>query len=41
MITKKTMSARAALKEVLSSSFGDFVRDIRECEVILENAQLY
>jgi len=32
MITKKTMSARAALKEVLNSSFGEFIKDIRECD---------
>ncbi len=34
MITKKTMSAREALKDVLQSSFGKFVRDIRECDEI-------
>ena len=32
MTTKKTMSAREALKDVLKSSFGEFVRDIRECD---------
>jgi DNA-binding XRE family transcriptional regulator len=34
MITKKSKSAREALKEVLKSSFGEFVRDIRECDEI-------
>jgi transcriptional regulator with XRE-family HTH domain len=34
MPTKKTMSARAALKDVLNHSFGEFVRDIRECDEI-------
>jgi len=34
MATKKTMSARKALKDVLQSFFGEFVRDIRECEEI-------
>jgi len=32
MITKKIKSAREALKDVLKSSFGEFVRDIRECD---------
>ncbi len=34
MTTKKTISAREALKEVLDSSFGEFVKDIRECDEI-------
>jgi transcriptional regulator with XRE-family HTH domain len=34
MTTKKTISARKALKDVLKSSFGEFVRDIRECDEI-------
>lgn len=34
MTTKKTISAREALKDVLKSSFGDFVRDIRECDEV-------
>ena len=34
MTTKKTMSAREALKGVLKYSFGEFVRDIRECDEI-------
>lgn len=34
MTTKKTMSAREVLKDVLGSSFGEFVRDIRECDGI-------
>lgn len=34
MITKETMSAREALKDVLKSSFGEFVRDIRECDEV-------
>jgi transcriptional regulator with XRE-family HTH domain len=32
MTTKKTMSAREALKDILKYSFGEFVRDIRECD---------
>lgn len=32
MTTKKTMSAREALKDTLKYSFGEFVRDIRECD---------
>lgn len=32
MTTKKNMSAREALKDIIKSSFGDFVRDIRECD---------
>lgn len=34
MTTKKTMSAREALKDVLKYTFGEFVRDIRECDEI-------
>ncbi|HSW94001.1 MAG TPA: helix-turn-helix transcriptional regulator [Gammaproteobacteria bacterium] len=34
MTTKKTMSARKLLKGVFRSSFGEFVRDIRECDEI-------
>ena len=34
MTTKKTIPAREALKDVLNSSFGEFVRDIRECDEI-------
>ncbi len=34
MTIKKTVSAREALKNVLKSSFGEFVRDIRECDEI-------
>jgi len=34
MTTKKNISAREALKDVLKSSFGEFVRDIRECDEI-------
>jgi DNA-binding XRE family transcriptional regulator len=34
MTTKKTISAREALKNVLKSSFGEFVKDIRECDEI-------
>lgn len=34
MTTKKSISARKALKDVLASSFGEFVRDIRECDEI-------
>ena len=32
MTTKKSMSAREALRDVFKSSFGEFVRDIRECD---------
>ena len=34
MTTKKTVSARKALKDVLKSSFGEFIKDIRECDEI-------
>ncbi len=34
MTTKKHRSAREALHDVLRSSFGEFVRDIRECDEI-------
>ena len=34
MTTKKSISARKALTDVLKSSFGEFVRDIRECDEI-------
>jgi len=34
MTTKKTLSAREALKNILKYSFGEFVRDIRECDEI-------
>ncbi len=34
MSTKKSISAREALKGILKSSFGEFVRDIRECDEI-------
>lgn len=34
MIIKKTISARDALKYVLKSSFGEFIKDIRECDEI-------
>src|SRR5690348_11140993 len=34
MPTKKKLSAREALKDVLRSSFGSFVRGIRECDEI-------
>lgn len=34
MTTKKTMSAREALKDIFKFSFGEFVRDIRECDEI-------
>src|SRR6185437_13410749 len=37
MITKKTKSARDALKDILKSSFGEFVRDIRECDEISQS----
>ncbi len=32
MTIKKSISAREVLKDVLKSSFGEFVRDIRECD---------
>jgi len=38
MTIKKTISARKALKDVLKSSFGEFVRDIRECDEISQTA---
>src|SRR5476651_1720933 len=34
MTTKKSVSAREALKGILKSSFGELVRDIRECDEI-------
>ena len=34
MATKKRIPAREALKNVLKSSFGEFVKDIRECDEI-------
>ncbi len=34
MTTKKTISAREALKDTINHSFGEFVRDIRECDEI-------
>lgn len=34
MITKRKTSARKALKNVLKSSFGEFVKDIRECDEV-------
>lgn len=36
MTTKKSISARKALKDALKSSFGEFVRDIRECDEITQ-----
>jgi DNA-binding XRE family transcriptional regulator len=36
MATKKTISAREVLKDVLKSSFGEFVRDIRECDEVTQ-----
>ena len=34
MTTKKTIPARKALRDILECSFGEFVRDIRECDEI-------
>lgn len=34
MTTKKTISARKALKDIFNDSFGEFIRDIRECDEI-------
>ncbi len=34
MTTKKSTAARELLKDVMTSSFGEFVRDIRECDEI-------
>ncbi len=34
MTTKKNISAREALKDILKYTFGEFVRDIRECDEI-------
>lgn len=36
MTTKKSISAREALKNILKHSFGEFVRDIRECDEITQ-----
>lgn len=36
MTIKKTKSAREALKSVLKHSFGEFVRDIRECDEVTQ-----
>ncbi len=36
MTIKKTMSARESLKKVLNSTFGKFVRDIRECDELTQ-----
>lgn len=36
MTTRKSSSARDVLKDVLHSSFGEFVRDIRECDEITQ-----
>lgn len=34
MTTKKNTSAREALKDIFHHSFGQFIRDIRECDEI-------
>lgn len=34
MTTKKSIPAREALKDIFKYSFGEFVRDIRECDEI-------
>lgn len=34
MTTKKSISAREALKDIFKYSFGEFVKDIRECDEI-------
>lgn len=34
MTTKKSVSARDAFRDILASSFGEFVRDIRECDEV-------
>src|SRR5471030_1235069 len=36
MTTKKIVSAREALKGILKSSFGELVRDIRECDEVTQ-----
>src|SRR5689334_19847434 len=38
MTTKKNMLAREALKEVLDKPFGQFVRDIRNCDEMSQAA---
>ena len=38
MTTKKTISAREALKDVLNQSFGQFMKGIRECDEISQAA---
>src|SRR5579862_9988912 len=34
MTIRKTKSAREALKDIFNHSFGEFVKDIRECDEI-------
>lgn len=34
MTIKKSLPAREVLKDILKSSFGEFVKDIRECDEI-------
>jgi transcriptional regulator with XRE-family HTH domain len=34
MTIKKTIPAREALKDIIKYSFGEFVKDIRECDEI-------
>ncbi len=34
MTTRKTVSAREALKDILKSSFGEYVKSIRECDEV-------
>ena len=36
MTTKKSIPAREALKDIMKYSFGEFVRDIRECDAITQ-----
>ena len=36
MTIRKTKSAREALKDIFNHSFGEFVKDIRECDEITQ-----
>lgn len=36
MTTKKMLSAREVLKDILNYSFGEFVKDIRECDEVTQ-----
>ena len=38
MTIKKNISARKALKDVIDKPFGQFIRDIRECDELSQTA---